>query len=83
MTAEIQVASVDTRNERRDERLRSADWFDAETWPTMTFESTSVRADLRIDRGDFGVGTGQWAEDVVVGKDVDIEVLVEASHRGT
>jgi polyisoprenoid-binding protein YceI len=39
----IDVASVDTKNERRDNHLRSPDFFDAETYPRMTFQSTSVR----------------------------------------
>ncbi len=38
--AVIQVASIDTKNERRDGHLRSADFFDAETFPTITFEGT-------------------------------------------
>lgn len=41
--AVIQVASVDTGNEKRDEHLRNADFFDVETFPTMTFKSTSVK----------------------------------------
>jgi polyisoprenoid-binding protein YceI len=40
--AKIGVASVDTREERRDGHLRSADFFDAERWPTITFRSTKV-----------------------------------------
>lgn len=43
VTVTIDVASVDTGNERRDRHLRSADFFDAESHPHMTFESTSVR----------------------------------------
>ena len=39
----IDVGSVDTNNERRDNHLRSPDFFDAETYPKMTFTSTSVR----------------------------------------
>jgi polyisoprenoid-binding protein YceI len=39
----IDVASIDTKNERRDNHLRSGDFFDAERFPRMTFESTSVR----------------------------------------
>ena len=39
----IDVASVDTDNEKRDTHLRSGDFFDAEKHPQMTFESTSVR----------------------------------------
>ncbi|HZS15077.1 MAG TPA: YceI family protein [Candidatus Dormibacteraeota bacterium] len=40
---EIDVASIDTRDERRDTHLRSADFFDAEQYPTATFESRGVR----------------------------------------
>ena len=40
--ATIQAASVHTRDERRDGHLRSADFFDVETYPTITFKSTSV-----------------------------------------
>lgn len=40
----IQVASVDTGNERRDTHLKTADFFDADAHPTITFRSTAVRA---------------------------------------
>jgi polyisoprenoid-binding protein YceI len=40
----IQTKSVDTENARRDEHLRSADFFDADKHPTITFKSTAVRA---------------------------------------
>ena len=40
----IDVASVDTRNEKRDEHLRAADFFDAENHPKMIFRSTAVEA---------------------------------------
>ena len=38
----IDVASIDTRNEKRDEHLRSADFFDVATFPAITFKSTGV-----------------------------------------
>lgn len=38
----IQAASIDTDNERRDNHLRSADFFEVETYPTLTFKSTEV-----------------------------------------
>ena len=38
----IQVNSIDTGNERRDGHLKNADFFEAETYPTITFESTEV-----------------------------------------
>jgi polyisoprenoid-binding protein YceI len=40
----IPVASVDTGNAKRDDHLRTADWFEAEKYPYITFASTSVRA---------------------------------------
>lgn len=40
--AEIETASIDTRQEQRDAHLRSADFFDAETYPALTFKSTKV-----------------------------------------
>lgn len=39
----IDVASVNTKNERRDGHLRTADFFQAETYPNMTFVSNSIR----------------------------------------
>jgi polyisoprenoid-binding protein YceI len=50
-TATIKAASIDTNNERRDNHLRSGDFFDAATHPTITFRSTRVEAngrDLRV-----------------------------------
>ena len=41
-TVTIQSASVDTRNDQRDEHLRSADFFDVERFPTITFVSTNI-----------------------------------------
>jgi polyisoprenoid-binding protein YceI len=38
----IQAASIDTREPKRDAHLRSADFFDVATFPTITFKSTSV-----------------------------------------
>jgi polyisoprenoid-binding protein YceI len=37
---EIDAASLDTRVEQRDQHLRSADFFDAERHPAITFRST-------------------------------------------
>lgn len=41
----------------------------------------SFHASLSIDRGDFGVGTGNWAATLVVGGQVDIDIAVEAHLR--
>ncbi len=42
--ARIPVASVNTGNPKRDDHLRSADWFEVQKYPYITFQSTSVRA---------------------------------------
>ncbi len=38
----IQAASINTSHDKRDEHLRSADFFDAVKYPTLTFKSTKV-----------------------------------------
>jgi len=40
--AEVDVTTIDTREPKRDAHLKSADFFDAEKHPTMTFKSTKV-----------------------------------------
>lgn len=37
------TASINTRVEARDNHLRSADFFDVETYPTLTYKSTAIR----------------------------------------
>jgi len=41
--AEIVAASISTNEAKRDAHLRSADFFDAENYPTITFKSTKVQ----------------------------------------
>ncbi|MDT2008974.1 YceI family protein [Rhodococcus opacus] len=55
VTAEIQVASIDTKNTDRDAHIKSADFFDAEQYPTATFTSTAVRpkGDDYVVEGEF------------------------------
>lgn len=70
----IQTASVDTQNEKRDGHLRTADFFDAATYPTITFKSTSV---------EKAEGEGEY---VLVGrlaiKDVEREVRIPFEFLG-
>lgn len=119
----IQVASINTKNERRDGHLQSADFFNASEYPTITFtseriESTGdnnfvaygtltikdvskdfelpftllgvqdnpfrenalvagISSEFQLLRNDFGVGTGDWVSDAVVGNEVDITLNVE------
>lgn len=55
--ADIDLASVDTSNPDRDAHLRSSDFFDAETHPTMSFVSTGVSgaADAYVLEGDLTI----------------------------
>ncbi len=42
VAVEIDAASIDTRDEKRDGHLRSADFFDSENYPAITFTSRRV-----------------------------------------
>jgi polyisoprenoid-binding protein YceI len=42
-TLVIDAASIDTKNKKRDAHLRTADFFEVERFPTITFEVTSGR----------------------------------------
>jgi polyisoprenoid-binding protein YceI len=48
----VEVASVDTREPARDEHLRSADFFEAERFPQISFQSTTIRA---LDDSEFEI----------------------------
>lgn len=43
VTAEIDLRSISTNNEQRDAHIRTADFFDVDNTPTMTYRSTAVR----------------------------------------
>ncbi|GLJ81201.1 YceI family protein [Microbacterium imperiale] len=60
LEAKVDVASINTKDEGRDGHLRSADFFDVETYPTMTFVSTGVRE----QGGDFLVDGDLTIKDV-------------------
>ena len=49
VTANIDLGSIDTRQEQRDAHIRSADFFDVENHPHMTFRSTGVRLEDNRD----------------------------------
>ncbi|MCB0373027.1 MAG: YceI family protein [Muricauda sp.] len=50
ITANVDAASVFTNNTDRDGHLKSADFFEAETYPSLKFESTSITKD---DEGEY------------------------------
>lgn len=43
VTAQIDVRSIDTRINKRDDHLRSAEFFNVEKYPQITFKSRSVK----------------------------------------
>jgi polyisoprenoid-binding protein YceI len=66
----IQVASIDTRNAQRDEHLRANDFFDAPSFPQITFKSTSVE---QIDGDNYEVTGDLTIKDVTKSVTVDWE----------
>jgi polyisoprenoid-binding protein YceI len=69
----IGTASIDTREPQRDAHLRSADFFDAERFPALTFVSRRVEGDLS---GQFTL-----VGDLTI-RDVTREVVLKGSAEG-
>ena len=44
VTATIELTSIQTGNEQRDQHIRSADFFEVDKYKTMTYRSTGLRA---------------------------------------
>jgi polyisoprenoid-binding protein YceI len=72
VTAEIDVTSINTRQEQRDAHLRSADFFDVETFPSIKFQSTRIQRD-----GDHYDVVGNLTI-----RDVTREVVLHTSDEG-
>lgn len=70
---EVDLASVDTGNADRDAHLKSADFFDVEKYPTMTFVSKSVTK--------TGDDTYKVLGDLTI-KDVTKEIALDYEHGG-
>lgn len=76
--ANIFVESVSTKNAKRDDHLRSSDFFDATQFPTIDFVSTTVEAVTSSDDEYFLV-TGDF---FMHGITKEITVKVEKTGRG-
>ncbi|SFO39327.1 MULTISPECIES: YceI family protein [Actinomadura] len=67
----IAADSIDTNNEMRDDHLRSADFLETGTYPTLTFASTRIRphGDAFLVDGDLTIKdvTRQITADVEIG----------------
>lgn len=72
-TGSITVNSIDTREPQRDAHLRSADFFDVEKFPAMSFRSTRIEA--------LGGDKYKVAGDLTI-KDVTKEVVFDVTSEG-
>ncbi|WP_295624905.1 YceI family protein [uncultured Corynebacterium sp.] len=72
---EIKAASVTTGNEDRDGHVRSAEFFDVENHPEMTFVAT----DAKVTGEDTGVLTGDLTIKGVT-KSIDLDVEFEGTN---
>ena len=71
--AEIKVASVDTDNPKRDGHLKSDDFFNAQRFPNITFESTSVKLE----------GNGEYSVNgILTIRDVSKPITLEGKMLG-
>lgn len=68
------IDSITTNNEDRDQHLQSDDFFHAEEYPQLTFESTNFE---KVGEGDYKV-TG----DLTI-RDVTKEIELDVVHGGT
>ncbi len=68
------TGSIDTRVEQRNNHLKSADFFDVENFPTMTFKSTSIK----------NVGKDQYklSGNLTI-RDITKPVTMDLTYRGT
>jgi len=69
----IATESIDTRQAQRDAHLRSADFFDAERWPTIRFVGKRVEGDIN---GEFSL-----IGDLSI-RDVTREVKLAVANEG-
>jgi polyisoprenoid-binding protein YceI len=58
---EVDIASIDTGIERRDAHLRTADFFEVETWPTASVRITDASPD-----GESDAGTPRYRADFMI-----------------
>jgi polyisoprenoid-binding protein YceI len=75
--ATIEVASIDTGVPDRDAHLRSADFFDAERFPHITFRSKRIEGDPPKQEGDRFRLVG----DLTI-RDTTLELVLDCEYQG-
>ncbi len=73
VTVEIETASLDTSDPKRDEHLRSPDFFDVKKFPKMTFKSTDV---ARAGQG-FKVAGNLTIKDITKPVTLNVDPIVK------
>jgi polyisoprenoid-binding protein YceI len=68
----IEVASLESRSDQRDTHLRSADFFDAEKYPYITFKLTGIDP---VDEENFRVNGELTVKDIT--KPIVLEATIE------
>ena len=76
---EVKTASVDTANEKRDQHLRSSDFFSAKQFPVITFKSTKVS--MKEGKEDMLEITGDL-ELLGVKKSITVDVEITGKAKG-
>ena len=67
---EAKTASIDTNNADRDNHLKSADFFDAEKFPALKFQSTEMK---KAGDGNFKLSGAMTIKDVTNPVVLDVE----------
>lgn len=122
--ATIDVASLNTQSDDRDELLRSEEFFDVARWPRAEFRTDRIEhvggnrylararltirdssravefpfsaivsdqpdavfsgsGELQLQRSDYGLAWGDWADTWTIGATVTIKVIIRAVPSGT
>ena len=74
---EADINSIDTKNEQRDGHLKSADFFDAENYPTLTFVSKSIEKKSDSDYKVTGDITIRGTK-----KEITLDVIYNGTVKG-
>lgn len=69
-----QAASIDTGNAKRDEHLRSPDFFDVKKFPTIEFKNTKLK---KVSKDEY-----KWSGDLVMHGETH-PFTFELEHKGT
>lgn len=73
-TFTVKTASIDTNNDKRDDHLRSADFFESSKFPTMTVTNSKVKK--------AGKNKYKWTGDLTI-RDVTKPVTFDLVYTGT